>query len=802
MDSFSERFAVRTESATDPAFVVRRGKVRFSLLTERLLRVEVAPKGGFVDAPTQKVWYRNFAKPLFKVTQRENILSIRTPQTIFHYDMKNQKMACVTLRDGRVVTDFGKGNLKGTFRTLDGTIGPVPLGKGLISRGGVSVMDDSASLLLCEDGRILPREEREKDQYFFAYGQDYRGCIQDLFRLTGKVPLVPRYCLGNWWSRYKAYSQQEYIDLMERFLKEEIPITVATVDMDWHWVDVDRRFGEQARNQAASRSIKTRWFDQQPGWTGYSWNTELFPDYKGFLRWLQEHNFKVTLNLHPATGVRSFEDQYEEIGRAMGVDTARGQQVEFDVSDPKFMDAYFKYLHRPYEKDGVDFWWIDWQQGKSSKVKGLDPLWALNHYHYLDNAHDGKRPLILSRYAGVGSHRYPLGFSGDTSVSWSCLKFQPYFTANATNVGYTWWSHDIGGHHRCKRDDELYLRWVQFGVFSPIMRLHSTSNEFLGKEPWKFRWDVEQLSKECLRLRHRLIPYLYSMNWRTHEEGIALCEPMYYSYPERAEAYDVPNQYFFGSELIAAPITRRAEEETNLASVRVWLPKGRWTDIFNSRIYEGEQTLTLYRGLESIPVLAKEGAILPMSRNDRTNDWKNPEQLDVWLYRGNGQFALYEDDGETNQWESGSRAITKMELLEENDTLRFLLHPAQGDTASLPEKRELCLHFKDIAEAGEISVTRNGRKAAFTSEDETTLTLTVKGVKPTDAIEVLLSGITPLCNRNLTEALIELISKYQTGVDEKASQYTEFVKHPSMDIPGGDDYSGPIRELLSLWKGI
>jgi alpha-glucosidase (family GH31 glycosyl hydrolase) len=119
-------------------------------------------------------------------------------------------------------------------------------------------------------------------------------------------------------------------------------------------------------------------------------------------------------------------------------------------------------------------------------MAGLDPLWSLNHYHYLDNAKEKENPLILSRYAGVGSHRYPLGFSGDTEITWATLDYLPYFTATASNVGYTWWSHDIGGHHRGEKEDELFVRHVQFGVLSPINRLHCSNWETLSKEPWYF----------------------------------------------------------------------------------------------------------------------------------------------------------------------------------------------------------------------------------------------------------------------------------------------------------------------------
>ena len=260
---------------------------------------------------------------------------------------------------------------------------------------------------------------------------------------------------------------------MDRFEKEKIPLTVATIDMDWHWVDLKKQFKINAN-----------------GWTGYSWNTELFKDYKSFLNNLQNRNLKVTLNLHPADGIRHFEDMYNDVAKAVGIDPETKEDVKFSCKSDDFWNAYFDKVHKPYEKDGVDFWWIDWQQGKKSDIEGLDPLLALNHYHFLDNAENGKLPLILSRYAGLGSHRYPLGFSGDTAINYKVLDFQPYFTANAANAAYFWWSHDIGGHHFGYKDDELYLRWIEFGVFSPILRLHSTSNDLLGKEPWKYRRDV------------------------------------------------------------------------------------------------------------------------------------------------------------------------------------------------------------------------------------------------------------------------------------------------------------------------
>ena len=485
------------------------GDVRITVLTPRLIRIE---KGGFTDLASYTVWFRKFEAPEFKTESKGKIITVDTSEVIF--TVKSGKPYSVYFKDTKKTEFFSKQkNLKGTRRTLDQTFGKVKLNDGLITNGGAYLLDDSASMLLDDSGHFVKRQDGASDCYAFAYGKNYRETIKAFYQISSPVPLIPRFALGVWWSRYHAYTQKEYLDLMQEFKKREIPLTVATVDMDWHWVkNIDKKFGVK-----------------YGGWTGYSWNNELFPDYKEFLQRLKNDNLHITLNLHPADGVHSYEDMYEKMAKAVGVDPKTKQKVDFKCGDDDFWNAYFDILHKPYERDGVDFWWIDWQQGKKSDVDGLDPLNALNHYHFLDNAESGQMPLILSRYAGLGSHRYPLGFSGDTAMNWKVLDFQPYFTSTASNAAYSWWSHDIGGHHMGYRDDDLYMRWLQFGVFSPIMRLHSTAIELLGKEPWKYKTEVYRYAKAWLKLRHAMIPYIFTMNYRTHEQGISLCEPMYYS---------------------------------------------------------------------------------------------------------------------------------------------------------------------------------------------------------------------------------------------------------------------------------
>lgn len=755
MSELNERLLAKTDGKANKSNIIIENNVRITVISNILIRIE---KGDFTDLPSQTVWYRNGEKTDYKTEKSGNIIRIITDKAEFAVNTKNGKFLYAVI-DGQKQKYDRDLNMKGTTRTLDQTFGAVPLKDGVLSQNGLTVMDDSKTLLLQSDGKLVNRKKGSTDKYVFAYGKDNVGCLNAFYSITGKAPLIPRFALGNWWSRYRAYTQKEYEDLMDEFIRRDIPLTVATVDMDWHWVNVEEKFNYSGDKGPVWKG----------GWTGYSWNTDLFPDYKGFLKGLQERNLKVTLNLHPADGVRPFDDMYSEMCKAVGQDENGQKPVAFDLTDSAFINAYFDVLHHPYETQGVDFWWIDWQQGTKSKKAGLDPLWLLNHYHYLDSGRNGKRPLILSRYAGLGSHRYPLGFSGDTAINWSVLDFQPYFTANAANCGYTWWSHDIGGHHFGSHDDELYIRWLQLGVFSPIIRLHSTNSDLLGKEPWNFSWEAQTLGIEFMRLRHKLIPYIYSMNYRSWSSGRALCEPMYYTYPDVGDAYSVKNEYMFGSELLVCPVTTKLDKHTKTAFTKIWLPEGRWTNIFDGRIYKGGQTVTVTSPINTIPVLAREGAVIPKSQ-DSGNSWKNPENLEFDIYRGNGEFKLYEDDGETSAFENGDYSISLVRVLENKDTLKISVSGGK-QLSSIPEKRNYVFKIKDIEKFEKADVCVNGNQI---SEVLGNGEIRLSGICVEDNIEITVTGFTAKANKSVRERVLDCLIKYNGNNTKKNALYKAF----------------------------
>ncbi|MCI0552012.1 MAG: DUF5110 domain-containing protein [Anaerolineae bacterium] len=739
--------------------IVAMHNVRFTVLTDRIIRIEFSNDNIFEDRPSQVFWYRGQPVPKFKKKITPKVVEIETDYLYLVYKIGRSgftsRNLSIKLKQGKVTWRYGDsavkaGNLKGTARTLDGVAGRTKLEDGLVSKAGWSAVDDSKTLVFDESGWLVPRVGEKSlkarfaktfrdslDIYFFGYGHDFPALLLDYTRIAGEVPMIPRYILGNWWSRYWAYSQDELQSLMQEFRARDIPLSVCIVDMDWHI---------------------TKTGNESMGWTGYTWNRELFPDPQGFIAWLHSQGLRTALNLHPADGVHPHEEQYEAMAKWMGIDPESKTSIPFDISNPRFMKGYFKILHHPYEgsplplalsgalaktkrgeglgvrdKRGVDFWWMDWQQGKESRVKGLDPLWGLNHLHFQDHGRDGKkRPFVFSRWGGLGNHRYPIGFSGDTVIEWSSLAFQPYFTSTAANVAYGWWSHDIGGHFYEDGTPELYLRWVQFGVFSPIFRLHSTNMPALERRPWAKPERIYHAARDAMQLRHALIPYIYSMAWRVHQTGLSLVTPMYYGNMDSDEAFKAKDQYFFGTELLAAPVIKPVNDKTGLTTQKIWFPPGSWFNFFSGEQIKGGTWHTAKAALEDIPVYAKAGAIVPLAPKVGWGEIENPKELDLYIFPGaDNRFELYEDDGETTDYRRGKYAITVFTLKKN----KFTIHASSGDTNLIPAQRTYRIHLRGVDER--TSAALPGKY------DPTTRTLSLESVtlKPNDSLQVQFGNV-------------------------------------------------------------
>lgn len=785
-----DTYRVETEPMALQENIIQGDKYRITILTDKLIRFEYSEDGIFENRATQMVFYRNFPKTTYRMIRTKDSLEIHTLYLHITYNEKDFSSNGLFIQlkgnvsNYRSMWRYGEKieNLGGTARTLDEANGEIELENGIISRTGCAVLDDSKSLVLSEDGWIETRKRDRKDFYFFGYGHEYKEALKDFYYLCGRTPMLPRYVLGNWWSRYYKYTEESYMNLMDKFEKQNLPFTVAVIDMDWHLVDIDERYGS--------------------GWTGYTWNKELFPNPRRFLSRLHDKGLHTTLNLHPADGVRAHEEMYQNMAEAMGIDYTKEDPISCDLANPDYMEAYFKYLHHPREEEGVDFWWIDWQQGNTSKVEGLDPLWMLNHFHFFDSKRNGKRPLIFSRYAGPGSHRYPVGFSGDTITTWESLDFQPCFTSTATNIGYGWWSHDIGGHMLGYKDDEMTARWTQFGIYSPIMRLHSSSSEFNSKEPWRYKKETEEVMKDALRERHRMLPYLYTMNYRNYKEGIPLILPMYYEYPDKEEAYQVKNQYMFGSELIVAPITTPRYKGINKAKIKVWLPDGIWYDIHTGMMYSGNKTIYMYRDIYSIPVLAKAGAILPFTEEiSGKQAEKNPEHLHIKVFTGkSGSFTLYEDDNESCAYEKGICVKTKIEYIEAEEA-SLVIHKAEGKLNLIPEKREYLLEIVGVQKIEEdnirVLIEEKDIKTEVTySSDNQSIRVKIPAVSVDQCVKIIIKSNILQNTNSIVDRCFEFLNQAEIEFSIKDKIFSLIKKYNNIAELLSEIYSLDIEQEL------
>ena len=729
--SFAPVAGAQDNPVACPEAVVVCGNARFTVLTDRLIRMEWADDGVFEDRASLAVVNRNLPVPAFKLVRQGDGLVIKTEKLTLTYKGGAFTPENLTVKFGMGAWKPGmasSGNLKGTARTLDGCLGfekisnrESTLEDGILSRDGWALVDESARHLFGEDGWVAERPAGERiDWYLFAYGHDYKAALGDFVKVAGAIPLPPKYTLGYWWSRYWVFTDEEMLDLGREMRSRGIPMDVMIVDMDWHYTygAMQERLGDDD-------------FGQKRGWTGYSWNRDLFPDPAGFLRELHGMGFKTALNLHPASGIRPYEECYsafveDYLSRTTEYDGPEGYvfgkdgwlyagnggpvgregyraSVPYRMSQKAWADAYFSSVIRPLERQGVDFWWLDWQQWIDSRyVKGLSNTFWINHAFFQDKVQNGaERPFIYHRWGGLGSHRYQLGFSGDTYDEWSVLAFLPYFTATASNVGYGYWGHDIGGHMQQRdrkrpTDPEMYTRWLQFGVFTPVFKTHSTQSARLERKIWAYPEHYPYML-EAIRLRYRLSPYIYTFAREAYDSGVCLCRPLYYDYPESEKAYSFHQAYLFGDRILATAVTEPAGADGKSAR-EMWFPAGNdWYDMALHCTHRGGGTKTLRYSIDQNPWYVKAGSILPLAPEGLSNLQGVSSALGVLVVPGDGKstFKLYEDDGISKDYDSAC-AWTLIEKKRSGRKLSVTVHPRTGAYEGMCAERELFLVLEGV----------------------------------------------------------------------------------------------------------
>ena len=697
-------------AASGPPNPVTVGNARFTVVTPNCVRLEYVPGGQFVDAPSLFA-VKRAARGGFRLTRGATHTVINTGALRLTYTPDGKPFSPANLRAdvrrGAVTWTPGApnpGNLGGTIRTLDGAAGPEDLGQGLLSRDGWYLLDDSRSPLLL-GGWVRARPAGSgTDWYLFGYGDDYRAALRSLAAIGGPVPLPRRYALGAWYSRYWPYSSADYRQIIGEYAAHDFPLDDIVMDMDWH----------------------------RDGWTGWSWNRARLPDAEALLPWFHAQGLHVTLNLHPADGVGPQEDAYPAFMRDLDADPATKQTLPFDAADPRYMKTLFADVFTPLEKAGVDFWWLDWQQGERTRsVPDLTNLFWLNTLLYGRTSQGGQRGLSFSRWAGWGDHRHPIHFSGDASTSFPMLAFEVPFTSTAGNVGCFFWSHDIGGHNR-GRNEESYVRWVQFGATSPVLRSHSTRDAAMDRRPWTYpRW-AEDAMRTAFHLRDELFPYIYTSAAQSCRETVPLDRPLYVDYPNLEPAYHNPQEYLLGTNVLSAPVTMPGVGPGRVGRQTVWFPPGLWYDYFTGEQFEGGTARLVSADINEFPLYVRGGVPVPMQPYQARMAIAPLATLRVRCYPGadgqTGRSTLYEDDGVTTAYERGQSATTPLSYTRKGNAVTVTVGATGGHYAGQPARRALVVELPDTDPAPRVSVS--GRPATAVYDVATSTNLITVPARP------------------------------------------------------------------------
>lgn len=703
--------------------IITGDKYRFSILSPRLIRIEYNKDNKFENRATSLVVKRNFGSTNFTVEQTELSLTITTEYFTLTYvkgtpvNSKNLKVKVNGTDREWYPSHKEIRNLGSINYSLDYLENNLKLDKGLYSFDGFATLDDSTNLVL-ENDNFIPREPTY-DMYLFVYNKDLGLCLQDYFNLTGYPPMIPRYTLGTWWYKNDPYNMYDIDNILKEFYDNHLPISVFLLGDKWH---------NREENFAYDRTL----FD-----------TNILNKY------YKSKRVKFGLTINPELPIYPKDPLFNTLSNA--INNYDNKYLSFIPLNNNTISIYLNTVISNLKSTGINIFNIDYNNEKDKQG-----LFLLNHYHYVI-ANLNEVGVILSRNPGIAPHRYPIIYSGQTRVSWDTLKALPTYNNSAANLGITWHAHAIGGYYGGIEDDELYLRYIQFGVFNPIFILAGDTGKYYKREPWK--WNQLNLSviRTYMQLRNKLIPYIYNEGYNYHEYGVPLIQPLYYKYPKIYDEPNYVNQYFFGSRIMISPIIKKKNIEMNRVVQRIFIPSGTWYDYFSGKKFAGNKYYVNFYKDEDYPIFVKEGSIIPMSLDD-TSDL--PRNMEIQIFPAeNGLYSsyeLYEDDGISLN-KNYNYIITKMNLDRVENGYKFTITKKDGNL-NVPNRTYL-LRFKNMKNPDKIIVKYQGQtKECQAIVEKNDLLLELKDINVYEPLEVLLLG------NNLEIETISVINKEIEGI--------------------------------------
>ena len=657
-------------------------KYRFTLLTERLIRIEYNPNGIFEDRPTQRVIFRKFPKVNYQISRTDLLLQITTPYFTLDYVLErpfysgkltpgsNLKITLNQTDRTWYYNHPEARNFGGITYSLDDFEGNLKLEKGLYSTDGFAHLDDSNSLVLDETGNFVPREQKELDIYVFMYKKDLGLCLQDYYTLTGYPMMLPRYALGTWWYKNQKYTSQTLNELLYHFKEEKIPLSAVLLGDKWHPDNDPLVFDETSLNSPVLKTLSNN------------------------------YSIKTGITITPSKKALTGSITYQNIKNSIPELTQK--EYSFLPLSKQSLNLYATYGIRNWIDMGLDSFLIDYNNIKDRNTQAL----LAHHCYALSSLLLNKRTTIFTRNHDLATHRNAVIFTGKTKVDWNTLSVLPKYNQTASNNGISYIANAIGGYYGGIENFELYIRYIQLGVFSSMLVLASDDGKYYKREPWRWNGSESSIIKKYLNLRNQLIPYLYTECYIYHKSGSPLIQPLYYKYPK---IYDEPlykNQYFFGSGMLVCPITKKKNTIMNRVVQRLFIPEGIWYEFESGKKYLGNKYYMSFYKDEDYPVFCREGAIIPLSLDQTTNV---PINMEIIIVPGSdGNYKLYEDDGISHNFKNGNFALTEINFKYEKNKYELTIQN-KSNPGLLPDTRNYKIRMKNTKIASIINIINNNQ---------------------------------------------------------------------------------------------
>lgn len=526
--------------------------------------------------------------------------------------------------------------------------------------------------------------------YYFMYGGNADGVIAQIRDLTGQAPMYPLWTFGFWQSRERYKSQQETMEVVDKY--RELGIPLDGIIQDWQY------------------------WGPNSNWNSMNFDNPEFPDPQKMIDHVKKKNAKIMISIWASFGpdTNPYKD-LEKINALFNFKTwpADGGVKVYDAYNEKARDIYWKHLNKGLFSKGIDAWWTDSTEPDHLDVqeRDFDIPTAMGTYRSVVNAFplmsnkgvyehqravtSDKRVYLLTRCAFAGQQRYAANtWSGDVMCNWETFRKQIPTGLNFSLSGIPYWNTDIGGFFNWpyhggaenKAYHELYTRWFQYGTFLPMQRSHGSGVKKeiynLGK---KGDW-VYDSEEKYINLRYALLPYLYSTGWQVTDNAGSFLRALFMDFNEDKKVHTISNQYMFGKAFLVTPVTRNMyvfsdkeqwkdpyEDFSKTGTQDVYLPKGtKWFDFWTGEVLNGGQMVTKEVPIDIIPLYVRAGSIVPFGPKVQYSTEKKWNNLEIRIYPGaDGEFVLYEDENDNYNYEKGVYSTIKFTWDDANRTLNI-----------------------------------------------------------------------------------------------------------------------------------